>query len=162
MAGQDGTSGKRSGRDTNAGRSAGSRGDGDGDGKLSTTARSHRVPIDPNVGIPDLVGRLADDSKRLVTGELRLAKIEMHDGLKRGGQGAMWLGIALAVGVIGIVAFTTFVATLIGRVVSGHMWLGALIAAVIDLAIGWTLIRKGRTAFAEPSYSLAETRATLH
>jgi uncharacterized membrane protein YqjE len=120
------------------------------------------VRVDPDAGIPDLVGRLADDSKRLVTGELRLAKIEMHDGLKRGGQGAMWLGIALAVGVVGIVAFTTFVATLIGRIVSGHMWIGALIAALLDLGIGWMLIKKGRSAFTEPSYSLAETRATLH
>ena len=132
------------------------------DGNSSGNPQPHRMRVDPDAGIPDLVGRLADDSKRLVKGELRLAKLEMHDGLKRGGQGAMWLGIALTVGVVGIVAFTTFVATLIGRIVSGHMWLGALVAAAIDLTAGWVLIKKGRAVFAEPSYSFEETRATLH
>lgn len=120
------------------------------------------MPVDPDAGIPDLVRRLGDDSKRLLSDEVRLAKLETQDSLERGGKGAMWLGIAIAIGVVTIVAFTLFIATLIGRVVSGHMWLGAIVAAVIDLALGAILVKKGLAAFAEPSYSLAETRSTLH
>ncbi len=135
---------------------------GNGIDHEATNGRPHRMPVDPDAGIPDLVERLTDDSKRLVAGELRLAKLEMHDGLKRGGQGAMWLGIALSVGVVSIVAFTVFIATLIGRVASGHMWLGAMIAAAIDLAIGWVLLKRGLATYREPSYSFEETRATLH
>jgi putative superfamily III holin-X len=121
-----------------------------------------RIPIDPDVGIPDLVRRLGDDSKRLLSDEVRLAKLETHDSVRTGGKGAMWLAIALGVGVIAMAAFTLFVATLIGRVVSGHMWLGAIVAAVIDLAAGVVFVKKGLAAFREPSYSLAETRSTLH
>ena len=121
-----------------------------------------RIPIDPDTGIPDLVRRLGDDSKRLLSDEVRLAKMEAQDGLKSGGKGAMWLGIAMGVGIVTAVAFTLFVATLIGRVASGHMWLGALVAAVLDLVLGYVLLKRGLAAFAEPSYSLAETRSTLH
>jgi len=121
-----------------------------------------RIPIDPDVGIPDLVRRLGDDSKRLLSDEVRLAKLETHDSVKTGGRGVMWLAIALGVGVVAMAAFTLFIATLIGRVAAGHMWLGAIVAAVIDLALGMVLIKKGMAAFKEPSYSLAETRSTLH
>jgi hypothetical protein len=124
-------------------------------------ATAQRLPIDPDVGIPDLVRRLADDSKRLVTDEVRLAKLETLDMVKEGGKGALWLGMAFAIGIVGIVAFTLFVATFFGRIISGHMWLGALIAAGIDLAIGIFLIVRGLKAFTEPSYTLEQTRETL-
>jgi len=121
-----------------------------------------RLPVDPDAGIPDLVSRLGDDSKRLLSDEVRLAKLEVKENLKHGAKGVLWLGMAFGVGVVTMVAFTLFVATLIGRLVAGHMWLGALVAAVIDLVVGAVMIKKGIAAFAEPSYTLEETRATLH
>jgi Putative Actinobacterial Holin-X, holin superfamily III len=121
-----------------------------------------RIPIDPDVGIPDLITRLGDDSKRLLGDEVRLAKLELQDNLKQGAKGAMWLGMAFGVGVVAMVAFTLFVATLIGRVVAGHMWLGALVAGVIDIVLGAVLIKKGIAAYTEPSYTLEQTRSTLH
>ncbi|HXT18673.1 MAG TPA: phage holin family protein [Gemmatimonadaceae bacterium] len=121
-----------------------------------------RMPIDPDIGIPDLISRLGDDSKRLLGDEVRLAKLEVKDNLKGGVFGVMWLGIAFGVGVVAMVAFTMFVATLIGRLVAGHMWLGAMVAAVIDLALGALMIKKGFAAYAEPSYTLEQTRSTLH
>jgi len=121
-----------------------------------------RLPVDPDSGIPDLISRLGDDSKRLLSDEVRLAKLEAKDNLKQGAKGVMWLGMAFGVAVVAMVAFTIFVATLIGRLVAGHMWLGALIAAIIDLAVGAVMIKKGITAYATPSYTLKETRATLH
>jgi uncharacterized membrane protein YqjE len=122
---------------------------------------AQRIPIDPDVGIPDLVRRIADDSKRLVSDEVRLAKLETQDSVKRAGKGAMWLGMAFGISVVCMVAFTLFIATLIGRIVAGHMWLGALIAAIIDLAAGGYLIKRGLSAFTEPSYSLEQTRESL-
>lgn len=121
-----------------------------------------RLPVDPDAGIPDLVSRLGDDSKRLLSDEVRLAKLEVKENLKHGAKGVLWLGMAFGVGVVTMVAFTLFVATLIGRLVAGHMWLGALVAALIDLVVGAVMIKKGIAAFAEPSYTLEETRATLH
>jgi hypothetical protein len=120
-----------------------------------------RMPVDPNVGIPDLISRLGEDSKRLVTDEVQLAKLELKDNLKRAGKGAMWLGVAFGVSVVAMIALTLVLVTLIGRLVAGHMWVGALVTAVIELVVGVLLIKKGVAAFAEPSYTMEQTRETL-
>jgi hypothetical protein len=122
---------------------------------------AQRIPIDPDVGIPDLVRRLGDDSKRLMTDEVRLAKLEVRDNVQRGGHGVLWLVVAFGCGVVAMVAFTLFFATLIGRIAAGHMWVGAVVTGVIELALGGFLVKKGLTAFKEPSYSLEATRESL-
>jgi uncharacterized membrane protein YqjE len=122
---------------------------------------AHRITVDPDTGIPDLIGRLRDDSKRLLGDEVRLAKLEMQEDVARVGKGVMWLGVALGVGVVALVALTLVVATLIGRLVDGHMWLGALVTGVIEIVVALVLIKKGIAAFAEPSYTLEQTRESL-
>jgi hypothetical protein len=122
----------------------------------------NRVPVDPDTGIPDLIHRLSDDSKRLMSDEVRLAKLEVKDNLKRGGKGTMLLGVAFGVGVLAMVMFTLFAATLIGRLASGHMWVGALVTGIVELVIAGVLVKKGMGAFAEPSYSLEATREALN
>src|SRR4051812_33506914 len=94
------------------------------------------MPTDPNLGIPDLIHRLTDDSKRLVADEVRLAKLELHESVHRGGTGAMYLAIAFGVAVVAAVMLTLLVVTLVGRVASGHMWVGALLTGVAELALG--------------------------
>jgi hypothetical protein len=121
----------------------------------------NRMPVDPDAGIPDLIRRLTDDSKRLVSDEVRLAKLETGENIHRAGRGAMWLAIAFGIGVVAMVAFTLFLATLIGRIVAGHMWLGATVTGVLEVVVAIILIKRGRRAFAQPSYTLAETRATI-
>jgi len=107
------------------------------------------MPTDPNVGIPDLIRRLTDDSKRLVANEVRLAKLELHESVQRAGTGALYLGIAFAVAVVGAVMLTLFVVTLIGRVTAGHMWIGALVTGIVELALGAWLVKHGLTTAAE-------------
>jgi hypothetical protein len=123
------------------------------------TARS--IVSGPDVGIPDLIRQLTDDSKRLVTDEVRLAKLEARENLHRVSRGVLWLAVAFGVSVVMFVALTVFLATLIGRIVNGHMWLGALITGVVELAAGGLLIRKGFVALTEPSYSFEASRAAL-
>ena len=101
-----------------------------------------RPPIDPNVGIPDLVSRLRDDAKRLVGDEIRLAKLEMHETLDTGARGLMWLAIALGVSAVMLVAWTLFVATVVAQL-AGHAWIGALAAGLIDIAMASLLISQG-------------------
>ncbi|HEY4303380.1 MAG TPA: phage holin family protein [Gemmatimonadaceae bacterium] len=120
-----------------------------------------RIPTDPDIGIPDLVRRLGDDSKRLVVGEVRLAKMEVGDTVKRAGHGLLWLAVAFGIGVIAMVALTLVLITLIGRLAAGHMWIGALVTGAIELAIGIVLLKRGMTVFKEPSYSLEQTREGL-
>jgi hypothetical protein len=114
--------------------------------------------VDPDAGIPDLIRRLGDDSKRLVSDEVRLAKLETKESLSHAGRGAMWLGVAFGIGVITLVAFTLFLATAIGRMANGHFWLGALVTGVLEIVVALVLFKKGAAAFKAPSYTLEETR----
>ena len=122
---------------------------------------TQRMPVDPNTGIPELISRLGDDSKRLVNNEIRLAKLEMHDHIKQSSKDVMWLAVAFGLAVVAMMAFTMFVITLVGRVLNGHMWVGALIVGVIELGVGYALIKRGVHAFQDESYSLPMTRESL-
>lgn len=120
-----------------------------------------RIPTDPDAGIPDLIRQLGDDSKRLVADEVRLAKLEMKESVQRAGRGAVQLAVAFGVGVVMLVALTLFLATLIGRIASGHMWLGAVVTGIVELVVAVVLLRRGLGVLKEPSYTLEETRAAL-
>lgn len=122
---------------------------------------AQRMPVDPDAGIPDLIYRLRDDSKRLMADELQLAKLEMRENVARAGKGALWFGVAFGAGVIAMVAGTLFLATLIGRVASDHMWVGAIVTGVVEIALAVLLVKKGLSSFTEPSYSFEQTRASL-
>jgi hypothetical protein len=117
-----------------------------------------RRGITPETTIPELVRQLGGDSKQLLTDEVRLAKLEMHEAAHEAGAAAMLFAVAFGAGVVAAVAITLFVATLIGRVVDGHMWLGALIAAVIDFGVGAMCIKHGLAAFAETTRATNEFR----
>jgi uncharacterized membrane protein YqjE len=119
------------------------------------------IVIDPDTGIPDLIHRLSEDSKRLVTDEVQLAKLETRESLTRASRGALWMVLAFGAAVVMLVALTIFVATLIGRLVNGHMWVGALVTGLLELGLGGWLVTRGVTSYKEPSYSLAETRESL-
>jgi hypothetical protein len=120
-----------------------------------------RSSVDPNAGIPDLVHELGVDSKRLVTDELRLAKLEITESVHMAGRGAMWLGVAFGAGVVALVAATVLFATLIGRVIAGHMWVGAIVTGLIELPLAAYVVTRGLAAFKEPSYSLEQTRKAV-
>jgi uncharacterized membrane protein YqjE len=107
------------------------------------------MPTDPNLGIPDLVRRLRDDSKRLIADEVRLAKLELRESLERAGHGAVYLAIAFGVAVIALIMLTLLAVTLIGRVSAGHMWVGALLTGVVELGVGGLLVKRGLTTAAE-------------
>ena len=124
------------------------------------TARPN-VVTDPDTGIPDLIRRLTDDSKRLVTDEVQLAKLEAKDSLHRAARGGVWLALAFGVSIIMLVALTVFIATLIGRLANDHMWIGALVTGVVELAAGFWMLKRGLSTYAKPSYTLEETRTSL-
>ncbi|MDQ2666391.1 MAG: phage holin family protein [Gemmatimonadota bacterium] len=112
-------------------------------------------------GIPDLIRRLSDDSKRLVSDEVNLAKIEAKESLSRATRGFMWLGLALGVAIVMFTALTVFLTTLIGRAVNGHMWVGAIITGIVELCLGVYLVKRAFIAIKGPSYSLEASRLAL-
>src|SRR4051812_44466077 len=109
-----------------------------------------RMLVEPDPGIPELIHRLRDDSKRLVMGEVRLAKLEVHDGIHRGGRDLIWLASAFGAAVVSLVALTLVLVTLIGRLASGHMWIGALLVGVIEVGAGILIVKRGVSAIKHP------------
>ena len=119
------------------------------------------VHVDPEVGLPDLVKSLTDDSKRLVRDEVQLAKLEAKEAVKTAGKGVLWLGLAFGVGIVMMIALTIAVASGIGEIANGNMWLGALITGALEIGLGLWLMKRGVSTFAEPSYTLEETRSEV-
>jgi hypothetical protein len=122
---------------------------------------AQRVPIDPDAGIPDLIRDLTGDAKRLAKDEVLLAKLETKESVRQASKGAMWMAVAFGIGVVTLVALTLLLVTLIGRLASGHMWVGALVTGVLEVGVALFLIKRGIAAFKEPSYTLEETRESV-
>lgn len=114
---------------------------------------------DRSVG--QLVTSLTDDAKALFKAELRLARLETSESVARAGRGSLWLAVAFGTLVVTLVAFTLFLATLIGRVVDGHHWLGAIVTGASEVALGAWFVVRGLRELARAPYSMPETRAGL-
>ena len=120
-----------------------------------------RISVDSDAGIPELIRQLGEDSKRLVADEVRLAKLEMQESVHRAGKGAVQLAVAFGIAIVMLVALTLFLVTLIGRLAAGHMWVGAIVTGLLELAASALLLQRGLGVLRRPSYSLEETRAAL-
>lgn len=116
---------------------------------------------EPDAGIPDLVRRLTDDSKRLLGDEVRLAKLEIGESVRTGAQGTLWMSVAFGVGIVTMIAMTVALVAAIGAMAGGHMWIGAMATGVIELALAVFLIKKGLKRFREPSYTFQASRQAL-
>ena len=126
-----------------------------------TVAVHPSTRIDVDAGIPDLIRRLTDDSKRLAIDEVRLAKLELRESVNNGVHGAVWVAVSLAIGVVALVAFTILAIAVVSRIAGGNFWAGSLLVGVAELVAGWLFLRRGLTVFREPSYTLAASRESL-
>jgi hypothetical protein len=116
---------------------------------------------DADAGIPQLVRQLADDSKRLAADEIRLARLELGESVHAAARGAMWLAVALGLGVVSIVALTIGLVALIGGVANDHYWIGATSVGVVDVIVGLVLVRRGASIFSTTDFTFGETRAVF-
>ncbi len=114
-----------------------------------------------DAGIPDLVRSLKDDSSKLLSGELKLARLEARESIRSVTRGAVWLAIAFGAVVVALAALTVLLTVVAGRL-TGRMWAGALIAGGIELVVGALALRYGVALFQKPdSYTLEKTRAEV-
>ena len=120
-----------------------------------------RMRIDPETGIPDLIRRLADDSRRLAGDEVRLAKLELHQSVRSGIDGSVRLALALAFAIVAAVALTVLLVAAVSRMLNDHYWAGAVIIGALQLVGGFLLLRRGLGAVKTPSYSLQASRESL-
>ncbi|MBC7788757.1 MAG: phage holin family protein [Anaerolineae bacterium] len=128
-------------------------------GEIKVTER--RVEIDPDATIGGLVRQLKEDSTRLLRNEFKLAKVEIGENIKAGAWGVLWLALAFGVGVIALVAVTIALASGIGKLANGNMWVGAIAAGVLEIGLGGWLVYLGMQTFGKPSYTLGESREEL-
>ena len=126
-----------------------------------TVAVYPSTEMDVDAGIPDLIRRLTDDSKRLAADEFRLAKLELHESVHTGIRGGMWLGVALAVSIVAMVALTVVLVSAIGAIGGENYWAGALIVGAAEAVAGWVLVRRGLGAVKSAEVTVPESRASL-
>jgi uncharacterized membrane protein YqjE len=119
------------------------------------------TPIDPDIGIPDLVRRLGDDSRRLAGDEVRLAKLELHESVHTSVDGSIRLALALAFGIIAAVALTVLLIVGVSAALGHHYWAGAVIIGALELVAGVLMLRRGGSAVKSPTYSLQASRESL-
>jgi uncharacterized membrane protein YqjE len=91
----------------------------------------------------ELVKQLATETSTLVKQEIDLAKAEMTEKGKKAGKGAGMFGAA---GIIGFLALSALTACLIALLATAldHVWLAALIVALVYGAIAGVLALTGK------------------
>lgn len=124
-------------------------------------ATQSATPLDPDSGIPDLVRRLGDDSKRLAGDELRLAKLELHESVHASVDGSVRLALALAFGIVAAVALTVLLIVAVSAVLGHNYWAGALVVGAFELVTGMLMLRRGVSAVKSPTYPLLASRESL-
>jgi len=123
---------------------------------------SHRyAQTDPDTGIPDLIRRLTEDSRRLASDEVQLAKLELQDSIHGGVRGVVWTAVGLAVGVVAAVALTVLLVAAIGALIDHNYWAGALIVGAVELLAGWLFLRRGVAAIKAPRLTVRKGAAQI-
>jgi uncharacterized membrane protein YqjE len=93
--------------------------------------------------IAELVKRLAEQTNTLVRQEIELAKAELTEKGKVAGAGAAMFGAAALVALLALGALTAFLIALLATALD-HVWLAALIVAVVYAVIAVPLVLRGR------------------
>lgn len=119
------------------------------------------VRASPRPAITALIGRLTDDSKRLIRDEVRLAKLELGESVRDASRGGLWLALAFGIGVIALVGLTVLLTALIGHTLIGKTWAGALITGALELAVGAWLVWRGRQVLSRTDFTFGGSRAEL-
>ncbi|GEA87856.1 phage holin family protein [Cellulomonas cellasea] len=106
------------------------------------TASHGTVPPTDQQSIGQLLGRLSEQSSKLVRSEIELAKAEISTSVKKVGIGA---GLLAGAAFFGFFAFAVLLATAI-IALSGQMalWLAALLVAVVLLVLTVVLALLGK------------------
>lgn len=121
----------------------------------------YRRPVEQEESIRGRVRGLAEDSADLVRQEINLAKLEMKELGSQFAQDAVKIGIAAGVAAVGALALTTFLILVIGLLLDGAFWAGALIVGAVFLLIGGLLAKNAIDDLREREWKPDETMETL-
>ncbi|HEY9426327.1 MAG TPA: phage holin family protein [Gemmatimonadaceae bacterium] len=119
------------------------------------------IRIEPEPTIGDLIGRLTDDSKRLANNEVRLARLEMGESIHHAVQGGIRFALAFGIAILALVALSVLLTAVIGTVLIGKAWAGALITGALEMIVGALLLWAGMNVMKKADFTLGESRAEL-
>ena len=119
------------------------------------------IRIEPEPTIGNLVGRLTDDSKRLASNEVRLARLEMGESIHHAVQGGIRFALAFGTAILALVALSVLLTAVIGSVLIGREWAGALITGALEIIGGALLLWGGMRVMKKADFTLGESRAEL-
>ncbi len=122
---------------------------------------TQQVRIEPEPTIGDLVGRLTDDSKRLANNEVRLARLEMGKSIHHAVQGGIRFALAFGIAILALVGLSVLLTAVIGDVLIGESWAGALITGALEMIVGALLLWGGMKVMKRADFTLGESRAEL-
>lgn len=122
----------------------------DGDGRARGTLPldvSRARPMDRSIG--ELLVDLSDGTAELVRQEIHLARTEAVESLMSLRQGAVWMGVAAAMGLCATGTAVAFLVLVLSRYAMGGLtWLAALVVAVVLGIVGFVCIKRAQSAFA--------------
>lgn len=105
--------------------------------------------------IGELVRDLAAETNTLVRQEIELAKAELSEKVKQAGKGAGMFGAAGIVALLSLGALTACLIALLATALD-HVWLAALIVALVYGAIAGVLAMRGRDEVKEAAPPVPE------
>ena len=115
------------------------------DEELRMAPRGEQAPGVTDLPIGELVGRLSDDTVRLVRDEIRLAQAEMTQKAKAAGLGAAMFGGAGICGVYGLGVLIA--AAVVGLSLVVALWAATLIVAVVLFVVAGVVVLAGKREF---------------
>jgi Putative Actinobacterial Holin-X, holin superfamily III len=130
------------------------------DPKAITRAPEPAPSLDGDPSLGALFGQLAQDSSTLIRQEIALAKAEVRESVRQTTSGAVKIGIAAALAVVGGLVLTAFLVLLLGDLI-GNYWLAALIVGAVFALIGGLLARSGIKRLSSVQGAPERTLATL-
>lgn len=124
-------------------------------------ARPPATPAPRDASLGELFKQLSSDTGELIRQEAALAKAEMRDIGSTLATDAAKLGAAAGLGLVGVLALTTFLILLLGNLFGGAFWLSALLVGLIAAGVGAMLARNAMKDIKERGFKPAQTIATL-
>lgn len=112
----------------------------------------------PSLG--ELFGQLSADVGQLISQEMTLAKAELRETGSALAKDAAKLGVAAALGLVGLLAATAFVILALGDLLDNY-WLSALIVTVVYLVVAAVLAKGAMADLKTRSVKPERTVATL-
>ncbi|HEX7117256.1 MAG TPA: phage holin family protein [Longimicrobiales bacterium] len=113
-------------------------------------------------GFADLLRELAGESAALVRQEANLARLEMKETASAIARDAVRIGIAIGLAAAGGLALTAFLVLVIGNLLNGAYWAGALIVGALFLLIGGLMAKRAVSDLQHIDVAPDETIETLN